>query len=232
MRATLALLALATSAAAIAIGCDRTSPPVRSPVVRVHDVLLSARVRRLTNIEFERTAAALTGVPEPIADRLPPDVRQDGYTPNAEAAAPAAWAAVLDVVARDVAHRAVQERLPSLAPCAAPRASGPADSGGQLAMDANRCADLVVETLGRRAWRRPLERGEHAMLRAVFDEGARDTGLATGVEALLRGLLESPSLLYVTELGEGGAPGAVVTLTPYEIASLMSYMLRGSPPDD
>jgi hypothetical protein len=49
---------------------------------------------------------------------------------------------------------------------------------------------------------------------------------------LLTAILESPSLVYVTELGPGGPPGAVVTLTPYEIASLLAYTLRGGPPDD
>jgi hypothetical protein len=49
---------------------------------------------------------------------------------------------------------------------------------------------------------------------------------------VLRALIESPNLLYVSELGEGGPPGTTVTLTPYEIASLLAYTVRGGPPDD
>ena len=225
-------LFLVACAVASAMGCGRGWRSAKAPVTRAHDVLLPARVRRLTNAEYERTVAALVGAPERIAVRFPPDVRQDGYTPNAEAAAPTAWASVLDTVARDVAHRAVQERFDSFAPCARARASGSTDPGARAATGDDGCADFVVENLGRRAWRRPLEPGEHAMLLGVLRDAARDAGFVAGVEALLRALLESPSLLYVTELGEGGPPGAVVTLRPYEVASLMSYTLRGAPPDE
>jgi hypothetical protein len=44
--------------------------------------------------------------------------------------------------------------------------------------------------------------------------------------------MESASFLYVTELGEGGAPGTTTRLDGYETASALSYMLRGGPPDD
>src|SRR5690606_2543680 len=39
------------------------------------------------------------------------------------------------------------------------------------------------------------------------------------------------NFLYVTELGEGGRPGEIVTLSPFELASALSYTLRGAPPD-
>jgi hypothetical protein len=145
-------------------------------------------------------------------------VRQEGYTPDSEATVPAAWAASLDAVARDVAHRVVTERLALLAPCA----KSPSPD----------CAGAWIDAVGRRAWRRPLELDERAMWLGVFAEAERDGGFAAGAEAVLRALLESPSLLYLTELGPGGPPGTIVTLTPYEIASLLSYTLRGAPPDE
>ena len=71
---------------------------------------------------------------------------------------------------------------------------------------------------------------------AAFDAAAGEKdapgGLAKGTEAILTALLESPSLVYLTELGPGGPAGSVVTLTPFEIASLLSFTLRGGPPDD
>jgi len=203
-----------------AVACGPT-PVARSPGPgrAKSDALLPSRVRRLSNFEYERTVRALVGGDQPIAERLPPDVRKDGYTVNAEQTVPATWAAQLGNVARDVAHRAVAEPNEKLALCLK---SAAADCGEAWAFD-----------LGRRAFRRPLQSAEESMLRAAFAEGARDgRGVAGGAELVLTFLLQSPSLLYVTELGRGGKPGEVVTLDPYEIASALSYMLRGAPPDE
>ncbi|HVR19612.1 MAG TPA: DUF1592 domain-containing protein [Polyangiaceae bacterium] len=182
--------------------------------------LLPARVRRLTNVELERTLSALVGAPVELAARLPPDVRQEDFTPNAEQGAPAQWATRLDAVAREIAATTARERLAELVPCAA------------KARD-RACASELVTTLGRQAFRRPLDATEKAALLATFDAGANDGGqFSRGAELVLRALIESPNLLYLTELGEGGAPGDSVTLTPYEIASQLAYTVRGAPPDD
>jgi len=181
--------------------------------------LIPARVRRLSNIEYERTVSELVGAEETLAARLPPDVRQEGYTVNADQAVPAAWNERLAALAREVAHRAVEQRLGSLAPCA---------KSGERS-----CVEQWVDTFGRRAYRRPLEPAERSDLLAAFGQGAAEgRGFAGGVEVLLTILLQSPNILYVTELGQGGPPGTIVTLTPYEIASALSYAVRGGPPDD
>jgi hypothetical protein len=45
-------------------------------------------------------------------------------------------------------------------------------------------------------------------------------------------MLESPGFLYVTELGPAPpSTDATVTLTPYELATTMSYLLTAGPPD-
>ena len=86
---------------------------------------------------------------------------------------------------------------------------------------------------GRRAYRRPLDAGEQASLEAAFSTGEEVGGaLAGGLEVLLRVLAESPSFMYVTELGEGGPPGTRIRLDGYETASALSYTLRGGPPDE
>ena len=190
------------------------APPVQATGLR-----LPARIRRLTNVELERTVSELVGAPEALADKLPPDVRQEGYTPNADQTAPSAWAMRLDGIVSDVARRAVSERLESLFPC------GAAPSAG--------CTGEWIDAFGRRAWRRPLSADEHAVLLATFDGASKSGGgsAASGVEAVLRALLESPSLLYVTELGSPSSRGPRVTLSPYEIASALSYTMRGGPPD-
>lgn len=204
--------------AALAIACGHSPSLAHAPEASGDVVLLPARVRRLTNTEYERTISTLVAAPEHVADRLPPDVRQEGYTPNAEQTVPSAWGAGLDAIAREVAHRAVTQRLEMIAPCAPSHAQP--------------CAAELVDVLARRAWRRPIEPAERSLLIATFDAGAQAGGFSAGAEAVLTALLESPSLLYLTELGAGGGPGAVVTLTQYEIASLLSYTFRGAPPDD
>ena len=183
--------------------------------------LLPARVRRLTNLELERTVSALVGAPVELAARLPADARQEDFTPNADQGVPASWATRLDALAREIAAKTANERLASLAPCSA---TADPKSGA--------CANQLVMALGRRAFRRPLDAREHQALLAVFDAGTAEGGFARGVELLLRALIQSPNLLYVSELGEGGAPGATVTLTPHEMASLLAYTVRGAPPDD
>jgi hypothetical protein len=179
---------------------------------------LPARVRRLANAEYERTVSEIVGSPQDIARDLPPDVRQEGYTANAGQAVPSAWAARVDAVARDVAHRAARQTLDRLAECAPPVTLS--------------CAGRWIEALGRRAWRRPLDASERSLLLDLFDRGQRAGGVEAGLEAVLTALLQAPSLLYVTELGSGGPPGSFTTLTPYEIASVLSYTVRGGPPDE
>ncbi|HEX9294301.1 MAG TPA: DUF1592 domain-containing protein [Polyangiaceae bacterium] len=207
-------------AASLGPGCNRA--PARSPgsAERAQQGnLIPARVRRLSNVEYERTVSELVGATENIAARLPPDVRQEGYTVNADQAVPAAWNERLAAVAREVAHRAVEQRLDRLAPCA--KSGAPS------------CVEEWIDTLGRRAYRRPLDPAERSDLRAAFTAGAADgRGLAGGAEVVLTIVLQSPNLLYVTELGQGGPPGTVTRLTPYEIASALSYAVRGGPPDD
>ena len=206
-----------------ALGCvDRPSESPRGAAAAAPARLLPARVRRLTNHEIESTVSALVGAPVELAERLPPDVRQDGFSPNAEQDAPVAWTTRLDALARDIARTATTERHAELAPCAA--SATPNDRA---------CADDLIARLGRRAFRRPLEPSEKAALDTTFTAGASgERGFAGGTELVLRALITSPGLLYVTELGPGGPPGSVLTLSPYETASLLAYTVRGTPPDD
>jgi hypothetical protein len=179
---------------------------------------LPARVRRLSNAEYEQTVSEILGAPQHVAERLPPEARQEGYSRNADSSLPAAFATRLDTLAREMARETVKNRLATVAPCSAG--------------DDASCADEFVEALGRRAYRRPLAPDERRSLQQAFTDGARDGGFAAGAEVVLRIVLQSPNLLYLTELGPRDATAPVVTLTPYEIASALSYTVRGGPPDE
>jgi hypothetical protein len=98
------------------------------------------------------------------------------------------------------------------------------------------CATSFIQTLAAKAYRRPLDSTEVPNLMKVYATGAM-TDYKTGVEAMIQAVILSPSFIYRTELGpstltadsSGNYPNT--TLTPYEVASQLSFTLLGSLPD-
>ncbi|HEY5376339.1 MAG TPA: DUF1592 domain-containing protein [Polyangiaceae bacterium] len=86
-----------------------------------------------------------------------------------------------------------------------------------------------VRVLGRRAFRRPLTADEETKYQGVFalGESLYGAGFANGAALVIRAMLESPHFLYRTELGPAGDP-----LSPYELASKLSFWLLGTTPSD
>ncbi len=88
-----------------------------------------------------------------------------------------------------------------------------------------------IELFGRRAYRRPLTEDEVNRLQEVFDVGAALTGTASsftiGAGLVIEAMLQSPHFVYRTELGADGAQ-----LSGYEMASKLSFLLRGTTPSD
>lgn len=178
--------------------------------------LLPARIRRLTNAEYRASTAALFGAGAPVvgADFVP-DSRQSGFTVNeAQRVDP--------VLARQLAEAAtslaadLRQHASERAPCAAP------------ATTAEPCARSFLQSFGEKVYRRPLAEAEIAQLLGVFRVGVEGGSYEEGIELSVRAMLQSASFLYLTELGDGG--GSTVQLTPYELASSMSYLIQGAPP--
>lgn len=88
-----------------------------------------------------------------------------------------------------------------------------------------------IESVGRRAYRRPLTAAEVDSYRTLFTTGSAMSGskssFAKGAALVIRAFLQSPHFLYRTELGKTGEP-----LSGYEAAAKLSLWLRGSAPDD
>jgi Protein of unknown function (DUF1592)/Protein of unknown function (DUF1595)/Protein of unknown function (DUF1588)/Protein of unknown function (DUF1585)/Protein of unknown function (DUF1587) len=86
-----------------------------------------------------------------------------------------------------------------------------------------------VRVFGRRAFRRPLTADEETKYQGVFalGESLYGAGFANGAALVIRAMLESPHFLYRTELGPAGDP-----LSPYELASKLSFWLLGTTPSD
>jgi hypothetical protein len=179
---------------------------------------IPARIRRLTNAEYDRSVAALLGTTlQPGAD-FTPDSRQSGFTLNAEQRVDGVLADQLKLAAETLARQAVSQRLSTLVPCAS--------SANEA------CAATFIDSFGRRAFRRSLTPDEKSGLIDVFRVGIDGGTFADGIELVITAVLQAPAFLYLTELGAAGAGGPLVTLTDHEAAAQLSYVLTGGPPDD
>jgi hypothetical protein len=119
-------------------------------------------------------------------------------------------------------------------------ALGPSAPGNQVACagDETACARSFVESFGKRAFRRPVDKLEADDLMALYAKLRTDPEMmydfkgALGV--LVEAILQSPGFLYRWERGLS-APlldGKLVKYDDYEIASRLSYFLWSSMPDD
>lgn len=95
------------------------------------------------------------------------------------------------------------------------------------------CATTFISQIGRRAFRRPLTTAENALFLRAYQLGTGTDAFKDGIAAVVATLLQSPQFLYLTEVGTA-APGetGVQLLTPYELASRLSFLLWDSIPDD
>src|SRR5690606_34772789 len=106
-----------------------------------------------------------------------------------------------------------------------------AEEGAVTQVGAGATADSFIRTVGRRAFRRPLTEAEVTTYKGLYDIGVTVSGdqsdFVKGASLVVEGLLQSPNFLYRTELEPVGSP-----LTPYEIASKLSFWLLGASPSD
>ena len=106
--------------------------------------------------------------------------------------------------------------------------------------EANVAAEAVIRDLGRRIFRRPVTDEEVQRYGSVFANSFQSTGdmgndFLVAISLTLSAMLQSPHFVYLLEVGEGGedaAPGELVPLTAYELASRLSYFLWDSMPDE
>jgi hypothetical protein len=180
---------------------------------------LPARIRRLTNEEIDASATTLLGIPSTLGKALPSEFRQNGFTRNEGQVVDSLMASALDAAAAELARATVSSRLDALVSCA----------GG---VKNETCARSFIEVFAKRAFRRAPTSEELTALGQIYAVGAEVEGFANGIQWVIRAVLQSPGFLYVTELGEPGTTGADFVMTGPEIASALSYLITGGPPDD
>jgi hypothetical protein len=181
-------------------------------------------MRRLSRYELDNTVRDLVGDDtRPAQQLLPEDPRTPFDNEYAEQVVSQPLVESIEILARGVAERLVADpdRLAGVVGCTP---SGATDEA---------CMRSFVESFGRLALRRPLLPAEVDDFVALgMDYAAQTDAFETGVEVIVRALLQDAELVYRIELGTEveGEPG-LYRLTPYELASRMSYFLWGSTPD-
>lgn len=169
-------------------------------------------VRRLTRFEYGNAVRELLGFGDELSKTFAAEEIAYGFDNNADAlnVSPVLAEQYLDA-AEALAKKA---DLTKLVPC------------DPLTLGEDACARTFIEKFGARAYRRPLEAAEVARLRTVFEKERDLAGFAAGIRTVIEVMLQSPQLLYRIE--EDRAP----KVTGAELASRLSFLLWGSPPDE
>jgi hypothetical protein len=95
----------------------------------------------------------------------------------------------------------------------------------------NACVDRILIETARRAYRKPVARGDIADLRRVFDKSrAAGYNPRQSLQFAVTAMLVSPHFLFRIE--RDPRPGTVARITDIELASRLSYFLWSSMPDD
>jgi hypothetical protein len=196
-----------------------------------------APVRRVTRLEYDNTVRDLLGTSQRLGAGFPPEEVRFGFDNNAAAlsVSPLLAEQYLDA-AEALATEAVSTNFAALVPC------DPATT--EVGVDA--CGQQFIAAFGQRAYRRPLDADDTAVLTTVFNAG-KATDFQTGVRLVIETVLQAPKFLYRIEQGlpptefdvvvptpdvAAGATAKVVHVDGWEMAARLSYMLWRSMPDD
>jgi len=186
----------------------------------------SAPIRRLTRNEFNNTVAVLLGDTTSPALNLPPEVLGNGFSNDAlQQTVSADLISGYSDVAADVANRAVQAAsLAQLLPCAASATSSTSQDS---------CAQTFINGWVPKAYRRPLATGEADALLALEKGVTSGDTFSSGIAAIIEAVLQSPDFLYRPEFGVADTKQPSLRRpTGDEMATRLSYLFWGSPPDD
>src|SRR5450432_4406763 len=117
------------------------------------------------------------------------------------------------------AWAATSGKLSQFATCAATATGAPAAT----------CATSFIQAFGRRAFRTTLASSDTriSMYSKIFMAGSSNSD---GAQAVISAMLQSPYFLYRSELGVQKSTG--FTLTAFEVATNLAYLLTGNTPDD
>lgn len=99
--------------------------------------------------------------------------------------------------------------------------------------DEAQCAEEILLTLMRRAYRREVSRADLEIPMRFFHEGQEAGGFDAGIERALSTVLVNPNFLFRIERDPEEVPaGTAYQVSPMELASRLSFFLWSSIPDD
>ncbi len=175
------------------------------------------RVRRLSHVEYNRTVAALLGKSTDLGLTFASDTVVDGYSNNA-------GALIVSGLLADQ-YREAAETIADEVSADPSRLGCDPVADGEAA-----CAATFITTFGKQAYRRPLTDTESSRYQSLWSEAAEAEDFAGGIRWVIAAMLQSPGFLYRTELGDHVGDG-IYQLTAHELASELSYLIVGGPPD-
>lgn len=95
------------------------------------------------------------------------------------------------------------------------------------------CAERIIENLAQRAYRRPVNQDDLAVLIDFYEEGHAKAGFETGIQFALSRLLVDPNFIFRFEEEQPDLPaGSHYAVNDYELASRLSFFLWSSIPDE
>jgi hypothetical protein len=181
--------------------------------------------RRLSRTEYDDTLQDLLGDATSSGfAMLPPDTHDPFDNDYRTQLTSPTLIEALETLATNAAARVVADpaKRSALLPCAP---SGPSDAA---------CFRNFIARFGRRVLRRPLGDDEIQSLLGLQSFSIEAHDFFTGVELVIRALLQHPEFVYRIEIGTpvAGGNGSIYRLSNFEMATRLSYFLWGSTPPD
>jgi hypothetical protein len=122
------------------------------------------------------------------------------------------------------------------------KATGPGDTPSRrrlfvcrpsAAAEESACADRIMRTLLRRAYRRDVTADDLRRVRPFYEAGRSERDFDLGIQRALERVLVSPQFLFrIEQEPAGAAAGTVAPVRDFELASRLSFFLWSSIPDD
>jgi hypothetical protein len=177
-------------------------------------------VQRLTVPEYIETVRRTLGVDvaKEARDNLPRDVRADGFSNTAynltvDLAHVEAYAKLAEIIAGRIDVKALAAKY----------------TQSRELTDEN--VAKIIEPVGRKLLRGPLAKEEITGYCGISTAVAGAGGnFDEALRFILKGMLQSPRFIYRVERQQGD--GSARPVSPHELASRLSYILWGGPPDD
>jgi hypothetical protein len=163
----------------------------------------------------------LLNVDPSAAEELPADEVTNSFDNNAAVLTVSALHAEKYVLVSETLAKQAVQNLAELVGCDA------------AAMGEQACALAFAKRLGRRAFRHATTAEEEQSLMTAYAAGRSGGTYAEGIEVMVRAALQSPRFLYRLETTSPAAPALAQTpVSPYELATRLSFLIWSSGPDD